>query len=36
MRSIGEAADSEMQEARTFAEASPLPDAAEAFVDLYA
>ncbi len=36
VRSIGDAADREMQEARSFAEASPFPDPAEAFVDLYA
>jgi TPP-dependent pyruvate/acetoin dehydrogenase alpha subunit len=35
-RSIRKAADMEMQEARSFAEASPFPDEAEAFVDLYA
>jgi pyruvate dehydrogenase E1 component alpha subunit len=35
-QSIGKAADREMQEARSFAEASPFPDPAEAFMDLYA
>lgn len=35
VHSIGDAADREMQEARAFAEASPFPDPAEAFVDLY-
>ncbi len=35
-QSVREAADREMQEARSFAEASPLPDPVEAFVDLYA
>jgi pyruvate dehydrogenase E1 component alpha subunit len=35
-RSIGEAADREMQAARAFTEESPFPDPAEAFVDLYA
>jgi pyruvate dehydrogenase E1 component alpha subunit len=35
-RSIGEAADREMQAAWAFAEESPFPDPAEAFVDLYA
>ena len=36
VQSIGDAADEEMQEARSFAKASPFPDPAEAFVDLYA
>lgn len=36
VRSIGDAADGEMQEAQSFARASPFPDPAEAFVDLYA
>ncbi len=35
-RSIGEKADREMRAARAFAEGSPFPDPAEAFVDLYA
>lgn len=35
-RSMVEAADREMQAARVFAEQSPFPDPAEAFVDLYA
>jgi pyruvate dehydrogenase E1 component alpha subunit len=35
-RSIGQAADREMQAAWVFTEESPFPDPAEAFVDLYA
>jgi pyruvate dehydrogenase E1 component alpha subunit len=36
VQAIGEEADREMRAARAFAEESPFPDPAEAFVDLYA